>query len=395
MSPKRRRTGAVMVATLTVGLLGLLGVVATSAASASTTKARTRAATTADGVDDWTHGAHDLLASVPTSFRATCTISAASADDRIQADVLAARLAKVHCKPSSGADHVTYTRFDSVENADAYVEQLLGTAELDTASDDIADCPSHTTIAHGDADTTTGRYYCALTTGDDFLADGTPVITWTYEPKAIVAQAWDADPDLDGLRKFWADTAGPLATADKSGIPPLPTTASLRAGGKKLLAALPAASKAKCQIVDSVDEDALQSLYAWRLWIVADIEECRPTRGSTDSEYLKFANVGSLDDYYAAVFPTDDSLADERIDVGGSSCAGSGTYSVGKRKNVGSYYCYYSAADTDANDTSSEFAHVGWTVDSERIFGSGGAPATGAKALLRWWQEDAGPIRSS
>ena len=309
--------------------------------------------------------------------------------------MLAARLAKVHCTPTSGADHVTYTQFDSVENADAYVDQLLGTAELDTTSDDIADCPSHTTVAHGDDDATAGRYYCALTNGDDSLADGTPVITWTYEPKAIVAQTWDVDPDLEGLGKFWADTAGPLATADDSGIPPLPTTASLRAQGKKLLAAIPAASKAKCQIVDSVDEDALQSLYAWRLWIAADVEECRPTRGSTDSEYIKFANVGALHDYYDATFPTEESLADQRVEVGGSDCAGSGTYRAGKRKNAGSYFCWFSDTDTDAEASSAEFAHIGWTLDSERIYGSGGAPAAKVKALIRWWQDDAGPLRSS
>ncbi len=354
----------------------------------------------ADGLDDdWTRGAHELLGYVPGDFRGTCTINSggSNADDQIAAEILDSQIAAVACLPGSGAAQVNYVRFDSAAHADAYVAQLLGLSSTELPegfSDDSEDCPSSTTYSIGDDEETVGHYYCVLNdeaSGD--LAEGAPVATWTYEPLAIVAQASNTAADVDALHEFWVEDGGPLAESDRAGIPPLATAASLRGAGTKLLAAIPAASRAKCQVIDAMTEDALQELYPWRLWIVADVEECRPRRGSTDSEYLRFGNVDSMNDYFDAVIPdSGDALHDQRVEVAGTECADSGTYSAGD-KRAGRWFCAFSFSDTDAEEASEEFAHISWTSTAGRIVASGGAPATEVKALIRWWQEDAGPLR--
>ncbi len=357
------------------------------------------AAAAADGLDDdWTHGAHDLLGYVPTDVRGTCTVSSggSNVDSEIDQEILDSQVAALACLPPGGASEVHYNRFDTAAHADGYFDQLLGLdgSDPDGFSDDSDDCPSSTTYSLGRRAETVGRYVCVLNDqGDASLAEGAPIATWTYEPLAIVVQAWNTESDLEALHEFWVDDGGPLSEAERTGIPPLATPASLRAAGAKLLTALPPETKAKCQVIDSMTEDRLQELYPWRLWIVADVEECRPRRGSTDSEYVRFANVDSMNDYYDAILPdSDDSLADQRVKVGGIECAGSGTYQAGGRRG-GRYFSAFSFSDTDAREGSEEFAHISWTSVKGKIVGSGGSPAADATALIRWWQEDAGPIR--
>ena len=98
-----------------------------------------------------------------------------------------------------------------------------------------------------------------------------------------------------------------------------------------------------------------------------------------------------MNDYFDAGLPDDDVLADERVEVSGINCAGTGTYRTGKTTR-GRYVCSFSAEDTDAQASSEEFAHIAWTAKAGRIAASGGAPADDVKALVRWWQQDAGPI---
>ena len=234
------------------------------------------APTAADGVDDdWTRGAHSLVAYVPREFRSTCTVAPNEPDDRIDDATLSTRTGSIICVPKSGADRAWYVQFDDAQTANDYVDQLIDVETLDQSVDDTSECPSHITYQLHDEDA--GRYYCFVEPDDsDGLPQGTPVLTWTFDDAAIVVQAWNTDADLDALVDFWRDDAGPLSEPDTVGVPPLPTTASLRAQGKRLLAAVPVASRDDCIVVDALTEDALQSLYPWRLWVVGDVEECRP-----------------------------------------------------------------------------------------------------------------------
>lgn len=339
----------------------------------------------APGVDDdWTQGAHQLLGFVPRALRDTCGVHEPDAAPAVDDDVLDERRGALTCHAADGAITVTYTSFSSADAADTYLQQLVKPEATRDMADEAGDCPTQYRIERGNDDV--GLYTCFLSAGDEDLVAGTPIITWTYEPRAIVVQAWDDDLDLARLRKVWADDAGPLSDADRRGIPPLATTKSLRRANEKLLESVPAASAHKCKLVDSLTPDALGSAFRWRLWILADIEECRPERGSTDTEYFRFASTGSMEDYFDAIGK---GTADhDRVAVGGSSCPGSGSYRRDGER-AGRYACWFDNHDTDAQATSDTVAHVSFTDTDARVVGTGGAPASRTKALLAWWTEDA------
>jgi hypothetical protein len=96
-----------------------------------------------------------------------------------------------------------------------------------------------------------------------------------------------------------------------------------------------------------------------------------------------------MDDYYGGGV-SDDLASDRRASGGGATCAGRGPWKH-DGKVAGRYSCWFSEVDTDARESSREFAHLLFTVDAERIVGSGGAPAGRVKALLAWWADDARP----
>jgi hypothetical protein len=341
----------------------------------------------APGVDDdWTRGAHELLALVPREIRETCDVHEPDAIPRVDDDILDARRGALICKGADGAITTTYTKFTSSDAGDAYLDQIATPEETEDVADDPGDCPTQFRIQRDGEDGDVGRYTCFLAGADEDLSAGTPVITWTYEPLAVVAQAYDTDLDLARLRKFWSNDAGPLSEADQRGIPPIPTAASLRTGGKRLLASVPEASRRACNIVDSLTPDALGSAFPSRLWIVADVEECRPKRGSIDTEYMQFANAAATD-AFMGVLPAS-YASDRRITVDGTKCGGTGTYQDGGRR-AGRYMCWFSTDDTDAQESSEEFAHLRFSDARNRLVVTGGAPAATVKALLAWWQNDA------
>lgn len=337
--------------------------------------------------DDWTRGTHTLLSFVPAEFRAACLVREADADPSIDQAVLDDRTGALRCDVPDTDITVTYKQFASADSADAYVDALTGGPESRDQADTAADCPTQFRIERGKDDV--GRYLCFLANDDSELADGTPIITWTFEPRAIVAQAWDTGSDLAKLRKFWSDDAGPLSEADRRGIPPLATQAQLRAAGKQLRADVPEASRKHCQIIDAFTPDGLGGEFDRRLWITADVEECRPTRGSTDSEYFRLATEPAMDAFIAPGLAAD--LDDEgRSSGGGIDCAGAGSYKV-DGKVAGQYLCYFSDEDTDAHDSTTEFVHLVFSVAKQKIVGTGGAPSKQTKALLQWWEDDARP----
>jgi hypothetical protein len=337
--------------------------------------------------DDWTRGTHDLLAFVPREFRASCEALDPDTSSDVDQSVLDAQRGALSCTSTDGKVSVIYSRFASSDDADAYIAQEVHPATTDDASDDPGDCPTQFRVQRGKDDTDVGQYYCFLAQDADGIDNGTPIITWTYEPEGIVAQAHDREADLARLRKFWSDDAGPLSSPDRRGIPPLATAAQLRARGKALLGSVPAASRPKCHVIDDFTPDGLQSAYSWRLWIVADVEECRPERGSKDTEYLQFTNTGAMQDYYDAT-QSDDFDRDERVHVDGYQCGAFDTYRRDGQK-AGTYSCWFSNKDTDAKDTDTPFVHLLFTDTRHHVVGAGGAPATQAKALLSWWIDDA------
>jgi hypothetical protein len=364
-------------------LLLLLGALVTGLAVGSAAPAT--AATPAPGVDDaWTAGSRSLLALVPRAIRATCTVREPAAVSDIASDVLDARRGSVACTAAGGDISVNYTKFASGTDADSYVEQLVR-PEPAGPNDEPGDCPTQFRIqrdGHGDV----GRYACFLDPGDDDVAPGTPFITWTYEPLGVVVQASDAELDLARLRRFWADEAGPLSRANDRGIPPLASRASLRARGKALLAKVPSASRRGCDVIDELTPEALGGAFSSRLWIVADVEECRPDQGSVDTEYMQFATAAATDAYVRDL--PDEYATDRRVTTGDAQCAGSGPYRDDGRR-IGKYVCWFSMEDTDAHETSREFAHLLFTDLEHRVVVSGGAPARDVKALLEWWRNDA------
>ncbi len=371
------------------GVLALALVIGfASFASVSTSAhAATSSASPAPGVDDdWTRGAHDLLAFVPREVREQCQVRTQDGETGIDQDLLDAELGALACTAADGAIDVRYVQFGSKDEADAYVDQTTNTSRTDDVDQEPGDCPTQFRTVRGDEDVDVGRYLCFLADDATGIPVGTPVITWTYEPHAIVAQASDADLDLARLRKFWADTAGPLAEADRHGIPPLATRVSLRTAGKALLASAPAASRHECNVIDSLTPHALGSTFGWRLWVVADIEECRPGRGSTDTEYMQFA-TGGVTDAFMGELPQS-YLDDERVTVHGTQCGGAGTWRRDGR-TAGRYMCWFSNDDTDAEDTEQEFAHFRFSDIEHRLVVTGGAPAAKVKALLAWWNDDA------
>ena len=355
------------------------------AAMSATAPAAVAASGPAPGLDDdWTQDARRHLGSVPRELRPTCTVSGPSAVAGVDEAVLDEARGELSCSAAGGAITVTYTKFTSAEAATTYQDQTAKPEATRDMAEEPGDCPTQFRIERDRQDV--GRYTCFLAAADDDFDAGTPVITWTYEPLAMVVQAYDTDLDLARLRKFWSDDAGPLSEPDMKGVPPLPTAASLRANGKKLLAEVPAASRRGCKVINSLTPDALGEAFVWRLWIVADVEECRPERGSTDTEYMQLATAGATD-AFMSVLP-ESYASDQRITVGGTKCAGTGPYDDAGRR-AGRYMCWFSTDDTDAQASADEFAHLRFSDIRNRVVVSGGAPATKVEALLSWWKDDA------
>lgn len=377
----------------------VLAVVALSAASAVSAVAATDArvpSALAPGVDARTRAAHDLVASVPAEFRSTCTIPGPrgpTAGSNVTQAVLDTITVELACRPGNGVDVVIYTQHDSVDNADLDIDALIDTKALDRESGDSGDCPSSSTYSLGKSHRQVGRVYCFLASAgnENSLPAGTPVITWTYEPLAIVAQAWGSSLDPEPLHNFYANDAGPLSTPNRSGIPPLPTAAALRGAGNALSAIIPKPSRTGCQIRDSLAEGVLGSLYPYRLWITADVEECTPDRGSQESEYVQFSDTQSMNRYFDDYGVSSDPGGDERVTVGGIHCSGLDNYRIG-RKKAGRVACDFADFDPDAQASATEYANILWTSIPTHVVASGFAPATEVRDLIQWWLEDSGPI---
>jgi hypothetical protein len=382
--------------TMTMLALAAIAIVALSAVSAvAATNARVPSAL-APGVDARTRAAHDLVAFVPAEFRSTCTIPhprEPTDGSNVTQAMLDTITVELVCRPGNGVDTVIYTQHDSVDNADLDIDALIDTKALDRESGDSGDCPSSSTYSLGKSHRRAGRVYCFLASADNAnsLPPGTPVITWTYEPLAIVAQTWGSSLDPEPLHSFYANDAGPLSTPDRSGIPPLATAAALRSAGNALSAIIPKPSRTGCQIRDSLAEGVLGSLYPYRLWITADVEECTPDHGSQESEYVRFSDTQSMNRYFDDYGVSSDPGGDERVTAEGIHCSGLGSYNTGNKK-AGRVACNFAYFDPNAQPSATEYANILWTSIPTRVVASGFAPATQVRDLIQWWREDSGPI---
>jgi hypothetical protein len=300
----------------------------------------------------------------------------------------AGQVTQLNCA-AAHVDQVVYAEYHTTDDADRALERLVDPTALAGAPSDSEQCPSSTTYTIGEQ--RVGKVYCflATATNEDGLPAGTPVVTWTYEPLHVLAQAWGSD--AADLHTFWKRDAGPLTHPDPTGIPPLATTAALERAGRALEARIPGVSRRACVVRDSQTRAALGGIYPYRLWVVADVEECQPTRGSENSEYVQFSDVAAMNVYYDARDALDDPSHDVRASVGGIECSGQAPYDAPGAKPAGRVSCDFANYDAEAQPSATEYASITWTSTKARVVGFGIAPSQEVKALLQWWLDDAGP----
>ena len=119
----------------------------------------------ANGVDAATAAGRDLLAYVPTAWRARCNDLDSTFDDQTYSQAVVTNFVNsLSCK-TEGGERVYYWKFDNQEGADAFLETLVTVANYADASTKLGDCPSATTYnttegtkkkRHG------GRVFCFL-----------------------------------------------------------------------------------------------------------------------------------------------------------------------------------------------------------------------------------------
>jgi hypothetical protein len=376
----RSRRASVPVLVATAFLLVVPGFAL--AASAGAAPGRT---VYARGVDTRTVAAHRLVALVPRAFRSTCIVG-----DAPKGDAAPGQVASVACRPGHGVGGVIYVQYRSAADAESALDALVDTTSLDRESSDAADCPSSSTYSQS-GKATAGRVYCFLALEDNEagLAAGTPVETWTYRPRALLVQASAAD--VTSLHRFWRRDAGPLSAPDRRGIPPLATTASLRHAGNALRSRIPKASRGSCLVRDSETSTTLGSIYAYRLWLVADVEECHPTHGAQSAEYVQFSSTTAMNRYFDDKHAPDDPGRDRRVDVQGIRCSGLAPYDAGRAKPAGRVACDFGNYDAQGRSSDTEYAVIAWTSKPTRVVGAGIAPSSSTRALVKWWIDDAGP----
>jgi hypothetical protein len=342
------------------------------------------------GVDAATLAARDLLAFVPTAFRGRCSDSDISFDDQTYTQaVVTSFSAAVNCSTADG-DQVYYTKFDDRAGADGYLETIITVDNYKDASTKLSDCPSATTYSttEGKKKRQGGRVFCFPVAEGFNLAVGTPVVVWTDERLAIVGEAFNADQP-EHVHHFFAHDSGPLTKPDRSGIPVLPTAASLRTHGKSLLGLVPKGSARGCTIVNDFSREALGTLYKRRLWIVADVEGCRPVGGPEAVEYIRFANTDALNQYYTDIADPV-SFANTQT-VHGITCPGSNTYKANGRR-AGGVKCYFANADTEGRESVDPYFHLVWSSTPTNVAAFAISPSADERVVMEWWGKRGGPI---
>lgn len=359
-------------------LLVLVVIAATALASTPAASSRTddRA------VDDATLDARELLASVPVAVRGSCTVADPRAEDLTVLGAHASSVVAIQqCTPNEDLYDVRYARIADVAALRGAFYQLFPNRDV---PDEFGECPMYTEYESGRD--VGGEVFC-FTVGADVPQDsnlppGDVVLTWTYEPESILVQV--ASADADAAWSFFLDDGGPLTERTNRGIATIPTHTTLRRGADQLFALLPRSARSSCIVVDDFRPDTLGSLYPWRLFIVADVEECM-FPGDIEAEYVRFASRASMDSYYDAV--RKDNEGPQVARYGTFRCPGSGKYDRGG----GRWECHIANVDADAQATDEEWAIIHWTNGRHKVMGFGATPIENTRSLLAWFVDDAGP----
>lgn len=367
---RRGRAKRVLLATLVV--MGATAFVPVVPAGSSATDDR--------AVDDATLEAGILMTTVPVALRPRCLVGDATDTGQFGTYGAAAAhvLATLTCRPD-GLEVVYYDRFDGTEAMQAAFDAAVG---IDSVSEDFYECPTRTEYERGGE--SAGVVACqieGLDDGDrpDDIAPGTVILTWTYEPEDAIVWALAEDPST--VWSFFEDDGGPLSERSNRGIIAIPTHARLQAAGSRLLANLPKQARRTCEVVDDFTSDTLQTLYPWRLFVVADVEECR-FRGGIEAEYVQFVSRAVLDRHFERFTPGDEPRVARYKTY---SCPGTGSYRGGR------WGCYLTQVDADAQPADEDYAVVYWTHDRSKVYAYGSAPVTNARRLLEWFVDEAGP----
>jgi hypothetical protein len=344
----------------------------------------------AGAVDASTLAGRDLLAYIPTDLRGRCIDGGAVFDDtKYPQAIVSSFSASLNCSTAAG-ERVYYWKFDNRAGADALLENLVTVENYKDASTNLSDCPSATTYSTTESGKKRrgGRVFCFLAGDGIGLPVGTPVVEWTDERLGIVGQAYNVG-DPQHVHRFFARESGPLTKPDRTGIPTARTAAALRSDGKALLALVPKASQRGCTIVDDLSPDALGSLYPWRVWIVADVEECTPKDGPEEVEYVRFGNADAMAAYYAdSGVPNP---APNARELHGITCPGSNTYKAHGRR-AGSVKCYFAGVDADGRQSVDSYFHLWWSSTPTKVVAFAISPADTETAVVDWWADRGGPI---
>jgi hypothetical protein len=344
----------------------------------------------AEPVDASTLAGRDLLAYIPLALRGRCIDGGAAFDDtKYPQAIVTSFSASLNCSTAAG-ERIYYWKFDNRAGADALLENLVTVDNYKDASTDLSDCPSATTYSTTEDGKKRrgGRVFCFLAGEGIGLPVGTPVVEWTDERLGIVGQAYNVD-DPQHVHRFFARESGPLTKPDRTGIPTARTAVALRNEGKALLALVPKASTSGCTIVDDLSEAALGSLYVWRLWIVADVEECRPKGGPEEVEYVRFGNADAMAAYYAdSGIPNP---AQNARELHGITCPGSNTYKAHGRR-AGSVKCFFASIDTDGRQSVDSYFHLEWSSKPTKVVAFAISPADTEAAVVNWWADRGGPV---
>jgi hypothetical protein len=334
-------------------------------------------------VDEATIDAGALMSTVPVDVRGSCLVGDASDTEDLKSYGLFAGTltATLSCHPSDDLDVVFYDQFPDAATMRGAFDFLYPNQGY---PDEFDACPAYSTYQRGDEDA--GVVACIVegedVGEDDGVAAGTIIVAWTYEPESTIVQVLAAD--ADDAWEFFEDDGGPLSERSDDGITSIPTESSLRASARRLFRVLPKAARQTCTVVDRFSPDTLQNLYPARLFIVADVEECR-FRGGIEAEYVQFASRASMNAHFDQFADADEGRRVAKL--GTFTCPGSGNYD----KGTGRWTCYVADVDADANASEVPHAIVAWTNEDLDVYAFGAAPASDAKRLLQWFVNEAGP----
>ena len=274
--------------------------------------------------------AQQLLQYVPSDHRASCSrqVPATFADGNFEDAV-----AIVKCEhPADAVDSLIYVQYATA--AQMATEYTSIVPDGLPASDGTATaCPVEATWRYGQG-ADAGSDACFVATNDN--GENVAKMVWTADAPLILGYAFNLDGDSAGIKQWWNDNAGPLASAEADpGLADL-TPAGRKSAGRALIQQAPKALT-KCTQRDTdptvyLDDDAE---WAWLPWLSAEVTCKGPGKGTV---------------YYAQVTPDNaeafwnafhDTLTDEDYGPKHPAVCKDPQPLVSKGDDVGAVVCWY------------------------------------------------------